>query len=34
MGDKRPPDFPNSSKKFISHQFRVIKVYGLKILGY
>ena len=25
-GDKRPPDFQNSSKKIISHRFRVIKV--------
>ena len=25
-GDKRPPDFQNSSKKIISHGLRVIKV--------
>ena len=25
-GDKRPPDFQNSSKKIISHRLRVIKV--------
>ena len=27
------PDFQKSCKKIISHRFRVIKVYGLKILG-
>ena len=25
-GDKRPPHFQNSSKKFFSHRFRVIEV--------
>ena len=33
MGGRPTPDFQNSSKKIISHRFRVIKVQGLKILG-